>query len=70
MITTYQVSGMTGEECVKAITDKVLALPGVDDVDVNDEFGYMEIYSDAEIDLVKVQEVVAEAGPYQVKLHG
>ena len=42
---TYTINGMTCEHCVKAITEEVSALDGVDNVTVSLESGSMTIDS-------------------------
>lgn len=63
---TYTINGMTCEHCVKAITEEVSALDGVDNVTVSLESGSMTIDSAEEIPFGKVAEAVDEAGEYTV----
>ena len=53
---------MTCEHCVKAITEEVSALDGVDNVTVSLESGSMTIDSAEEIPFGKVADAVDEAG--------
>ena len=63
---TYTINGMTCEHCVKAITEEVSALDGVDNVTVSLESGSMTIDSAEEIPFGKVADAVDEAGEYTV----
>ena len=62
----YTVSGMTCGHCVKAITEEVSAIEGVDDVTVDLETGNLAVTSDRPIDFDRIVEAVAEAGDYTV----
>ena len=63
---TYTINGMTCEHCVKAITEEVSALDGVDNVTVSLESSSMTIDSAEEIPFDKVADAVDEAGEYTV----
>ena len=62
MIATYTVTGMTCNHCVKAVTEEVLAIPGVTAVDLTLEDAKLTVTSDAGVDFDRVVEAVAEAG--------
>jgi copper chaperone len=64
MITTatYQVSGMTCDHCVRAVTTELVLLPGVRSVDVDLLEGAVTVTSDGPLDLDEVREAVDEAG--------
>jgi copper chaperone len=63
--TIYQVSGMTCEHCVRAVTTEVGALPGVRDVAVDLATGAVTVASDQPLDPEAVRAAVDEAG-YQL----
>ena len=63
--TTYTVDGMTCEHCVRAVTDELGALPGVQSVDVALVTGgtsTVRVDSDAPLDEAAVAAAVDEAG--------
>jgi copper ion binding protein len=60
--TTYQVSGMTCEHCVRAVTQEVTALPGVDSVAVDLGTGAVTVTSEAPLEIEAVRAAVDEAG--------
>lgn len=62
----YTVTGMTCDHCVKAVTDEVLTLDGVDSVKVDLDSGRLEVTSDGPVDFDRIVEAVAEAGDYSV----
>jgi copper chaperone len=65
---TYAVSGMTCGHCVSAVTDEILALRGVTDVQVDLVAGgnsEIRVVSDTQLDPSAVAEAVDEAG-YQL----
>ncbi|MFZ9986161.1 MAG: heavy-metal-associated domain-containing protein [Candidatus Nanopelagicales bacterium] len=64
MITTatYNVSGMTCDHCVRAVTTELVLLPGVRSVDVDLAEGAVTVTSDGPLDLEQVREAVDEAG--------
>jgi len=59
---TYQVSGMTCDHCVRAVTTELVLLPGVRSVDVDLAEGSVTVTSDGPLDLAQVREAVDEAG--------
>ncbi len=59
---TYVVSGMTCEHCVKAVTEEMLALPGVADVKVELTSGAVVVHSQAPLERAAVAAAVDEAG--------
>lgn len=61
----YTVSGMTCGNCVKHVTEEVMAIPGVTGIDLVVE-GAMRITAQHEISFEAVREAVEEAGDYQV----
>jgi len=63
--TIYQVSGMTCEHCVRAVSTEVGALPGVRDVAVDLATGAVTVASDQPLDPEAVRAAVDEAG-YQL----
>ena len=63
---TYTINGMTCEHCVRAITEEVSAIEGVDRVVVSLESGSMTIDSAAEIPFDRIAAAVDEAGDYTV----
>jgi copper ion binding protein len=62
---TYQVSGMTCEHCVQAVSREVGALHGVDKVDVDLASGAVTVTSQHALDTEAVRAAVDEAG-YQL----
>jgi copper chaperone CopZ len=63
--TTYTVTGMTCDHCVRAVTAEVAMLPGVTDVEVDLTTGRVRVTSDQALDDVAVEAAVEEAG-YEV----
>lgn len=63
MTSTYEVSGMTCEHCVRSVTEEVSEVPGVTAVDVDLAGGRLTVTGAADDDAVRA--AVAEAG-YQV----
>lgn len=62
---TYSVTGMTCDHCVKAVTEELTALDGVSNVDVflvSGGASTVEVTSDVELDRAAVQAAVDEAG--------
>jgi copper chaperone len=62
---TFQVSGMTCEHCVKAVSQEIGALVGVDQVSVSlvpGETSTVTVVSAAPLELAAVREAVDEAG--------
>ena len=66
LVANYTVTGMTCGHCVKAITEEVSAIEGVDDVTVDLETGNLAVTSDRPIDFDRIVGAVAEAGDYTV----
>lgn len=62
---TYIVTGMTCEHCVRAVTDEIGGLPGVSRVDVDLTSGRVQVVSDGPLTDADVRAAVAEAG-YEV----
>ena len=63
--TTYTVSGMTCDHCVRAVTEEVSKVDGVEMVDVELDSGRMVVTSDGDVNDEAVAAAVDEAG-YQV----
>lgn len=59
---TYQVTGMTCEHCVQAVTKEISALPGVADVRVDLASGGVTVTSETPLSDDAVREAVDEAG--------
>ncbi len=59
---TYTVTGMTCEHCVKAVTGELTALDGVRDVRVDLGTGAVTVTSDAPLAEDSVRAAVDEAG--------
>jgi copper chaperone len=64
---TYQVTGMTCEHCVRAVTEEIEAIAGVSGVDVDLASGRVTVTADgtAEVSEPQVRDAVVEAG-YQL----
>jgi copper chaperone CopZ len=60
--TTYQVTGMTCDHCVRAVTTELIMLPGVRSVDIDLGEGAVTVTSDDPLDLEEVREAIDEAG--------
>lgn len=60
--TTYQVSGMTCQHCVNAVTGELDGLPEVQSVEVDLESGAVTVTSAGPLDESTVREAVEEAG--------
>jgi copper chaperone len=60
--TTYLVSGMTCEHCVRAVTEELCSLDGVRAVDVDLVSGNVTVTSDARLDESAVHAAIDEAG--------
>ena len=58
--TTYEVQGMTCDHCVRAVTEEVGAVDGVESVDVSLEQGAAVVTGDADPEAVRA--AVTEAG--------
>ncbi|HZM80225.1 MAG TPA: heavy metal-associated domain-containing protein [Candidatus Limnocylindrales bacterium] len=63
--TTYQITGMTCDHCVNAVSQELSALPGVRGVEVDLGAGTATVTSDSMLPLDKVRNAVDEAG-YQL----
>lgn len=62
---TYTVTGMSCEHCVRAVTEEVSAITGVRDVEVDLASGRVSVTSERELTRSEVAEAVDEAG-YQL----
>jgi len=60
--TTYQVTGMTCDHCVRAVTTELVLLDGVRSVDVDLAQGAVTVTSDGPLDVEDVREAIDEAG--------
>ena len=58
----YQVTGMTCQHCVNAVTEEVTALPGVTSVRVDLARGELAVTSSTEVDRSRLAAAVDEAG--------
>jgi copper chaperone len=63
--TNYQVSGMSCDHCVQAVTSGIEQLDGVRTVNVDLATGVVTVSSDAPLDDALVRAAVSEAG-YEV----
>jgi len=59
---TYTVTGMTCEHCVRAVTDELIALDGVEDVRVDLGTGAVTVTSAAPLGDDQVRAAVDQAG--------
>jgi len=59
---TYQVTGMTCDHCVRAVTTELIMLPGVRSVDIDLGEGAVTVTSDDPLDPEVVREAIDEAG--------
>ena len=59
---TYTVSGMTCGHCVSSVTEEVIKIPGVTDVQVDLASGAVTIASESPVDDAAVKDAVDEAG--------
>ena len=59
---TYQVTGMTCDHCVRAVTTELVLLEGVRSVDVDLGQGAVTVTSDGPLDREEVREAIDEAG--------
>lgn len=59
---TYRVTGMTCDHCVRAVSTEVSKVPGVSDVQVDLASGGVTVRSEAPLDESTVREAVEEAG--------
>lgn len=60
--TTYTVTGMTCDHCVRAVTAEVTSLEGVHDVVVDVSSGTVTVSSDAPLELGSMRAAIDEAG--------
>ena len=60
--TTFSVTGMTCDHCVRAVHDEVAAIPGVDAVRVDLASGQVTVEADPAVDRAAVAAAVDEAG--------
>ena len=60
--TTYRVTGMTCDHCVRAVTTELVLLPGVRSVDIDLAEGAVTVTSDGPLDQEEVREAVDAAG--------
>ena len=58
----YVVAGMTCEHCTEAVSEEVLAVPGVREVTVHLDGGTMTVTSEDPIDFDALSAAVDEAG--------
>ncbi len=56
------VNGMTCGHCVNSVTEELLKIDGVENVDVELSTGKVEISTNFEIEKTKVAEAIKEAG--------
>jgi copper chaperone len=63
--TTFTVTGMTCDHCVRAVTSEVEQVPGVTSVATDLASGRIRVASDAPVDSEAVRAAVEEAG-YEV----
>ena len=59
---TYQVTGMTCDHCVRAVTTELVLLEGVRSVDVDLAQGAVTVTSEGPLDREEVREAIDEAG--------
>lgn len=60
--TSYTVTGMTCEHCVRAVREEVGELPGVSDVAVDLATGSLQVTSTGDVGVEAVRAAVEEAG--------
>lgn len=60
--TTYRVTGMTCDHCVRAVTTELVLLPGVRSVNIDLAEGAVTVTSDGPLDQEEVREAIDEAG--------
>jgi copper chaperone CopZ len=58
----FTVKGMSCEHCVRAVTDEITSLPGVERVDVDLAAGTATVVADRELGESEVAAAVEEAG--------
>ncbi|OLF11681.1 cation-transporting ATPase [Actinophytocola xinjiangensis] len=64
-VTTYTVTGMTCDHCVRSVTEEVTAIDGVTDVTVDLPSGQVTVTSQTTLGADDVRAAVEEAG-YQL----
>lgn len=58
-----QVNGMSCQHCVKAVTESVMELGGVEKVDVSLENGSVDVsYSNPSLEAAKIAETIEDQG--------
>ncbi|MGV9762978.1 heavy-metal-associated domain-containing protein [Micromonospora tulbaghiae] len=62
VVQTYTVTGMTCAHCVKAVTEELSALPGVEEVRIDLTSGTATVISAAPLSAESVRAAVDEAG--------
>ncbi|KAB1904899.1 MULTISPECIES: heavy-metal-associated domain-containing protein [unclassified Micromonospora] len=62
VVQTYAVTGMTCEHCVRAVTEELSALPGVEEVRIDLAAGTATVTSAAPLRVDSVRAAVDEAG--------
>jgi len=60
--TTYRVTGMTCDHCIRAVTTELVLLPAVRSVDIDLAEGAVTVTSDGPLDQEEVREAIDEAG--------
>jgi copper ion binding protein len=65
--TTYSVTGMTCDHCVRAVQAEVARIPGVASVTVDLAAGQVTLHSDGPVDPGAVRVAVEEAG-YEITI--
>lgn len=60
--TSFTVSGMTCDHCVRSVNDEVSELPGVTDIIVDLDTGALTVTSEGPLDPGAVAAAVTEAG--------
>ena len=63
---TFQVTGMTCDHCVHAVTDELQAIAGVDTVHVDLAQGIVSVDADRTLTDAEVSEALDEAGAYEL----
>jgi len=61
-ITTYVVTGMTCDHCVKAVTEEVGSLAGVTEATVDLASGALTVVSDGDVPFDEIERAVDDAG--------
>ena len=64
----YQVTGMTCGHCEMSIREEVSEIPGVQDIQVSEQTGKLNVTAEGEIDDAKVLAAVEEAGYSAVRV--